>query len=111
MKFYGKVGFWIKDVEVSPGVYKSKIVEKQYLGEVTRNDRRWQVRQQQNDEMKVNNSISILSDLFAQQNFSSIKYIEWNGVRLKVNSVTLDYPRIKLEIGGEYNGENETESP
>lgn len=110
MKFYGKVGFWIEDVENSPGVYQSKIIEKTYFGDITRNDRKWQERQQQNDEMKVNNSISILSDIFAQRNYTSIKYVILNGIKLKVNSVTLDYPRIKLEIGGEYNGENSANS-
>lgn len=110
MKFYGKVGFWIEDVETSPGVYQSKIIEKTYFGDITRNDRRWQERQQQNDEMKVNNSVSILSDIFAQRNYTSIKYVILNGIKLKVNSVTLDYPRIKLEIGGEYNGENSANS-
>ena len=111
MKFYGKVGFWLKDVETSPGVYKSEIVEKTYFGDVKQNTRRWQEADQQNDRMKVNNTITILSDLFAQQNFTSIKYIIWNGQKLKVNSVVVDYPRLSLEIGGAYNGENAADTP
>lgn len=106
MKFAGVVGFWLKDVEVKPGIYKSQIVERSYFGEVRKNNRRWQQSDQQNDVLKVNNTISILSDLFAQQNLSSIKYVVWNGAKLKVDSVTIDYPRIDLEIGGAYNGEN-----
>ena len=111
MKFYGKVGFWLKDVETSPGVYKSEIVEKTYFGDVKQNTRRWQEADQQNDRMKVNNTITILSDLFAQQNFTSIKYIIWNGQKLKVTSVVVDYPRLSLEIGGAYNGENAADTP
>lgn len=111
MKFYGKVGFWIEDVEVSPGVYQSDIVEKTYYGEVKQNTRRWQEADQQNDQMKVNNTITILSDLFARQNYTSIKYIIWNGAKLKVNSVVVDYPRLSLEIGGVYNGENAPDTP
>ena len=106
MKFSGKVGFWLEDIETSPGVFKSSIVEKPYFGEVSKNIRRWQEGGQQNDQLKVNNTISILSDLFAQQNYTSIKYILWNGVKLKVTQVTLDYPRITMELGGVYNGEN-----
>lgn len=106
MKFSGKVGFWIKDMETTPGVFKSDIVEKTYFGDVFKNTRRWQEADQQNDQLKVSNSISILSDLFAQQNYTSIKYVIWNGVKLKVTQVTLDYPRITMEIGGVYNGEN-----
>lgn len=104
MKFAGKVGFWLTDVETAPGVYRSQIEERIYYGDVTRNERRWQEADQQNDNLKVNNSISILSDLFAQQNYHSIKYVVWNGAKLKVNSVTIDYPRLRLEIGGLYNG-------
>lgn len=110
MKFSGIVGFWISDVEIRPGVYKPYIEERTYYGDVTRNERRWQEADQQNDNMRINNSISILSDLFAQQNYASIKYVIWNGAKLKVKSVTLNYPRITLEIGGVYNGTNEVET-
>lgn len=110
MKFSGQVGFWMEDVEVRPGIYKSYIEERSYYGDVIRNQRRWQEADQLNSVMKVNNSISICSDLFARQNFNSIKYVVWNGVRLKVNSVTIDYPRITLDIGGVYNNENSPES-
>ena len=106
MKFYGKVGFWIEDVETKPGCFSPRIVEKEYLGDVSKNERRWQSADQTNDLLKINNTISILSDLFARQNLASIKYVIWNDTKLKVTSVTLDYPRLKLEIGGMYNGEN-----
>lgn len=111
MKFAGKIGFWLNDVEVSPGVFENKIVEKTYFGDVERNNRVWQQADQQNDQLKINNSISILSDLFAQKNLASIRYVIWNGVKLKVSSVSLDYPRIKLEIGGMYDGKNAPDAP
>lgn len=106
MKFSGKVGFWLNDVETKPGVFQSEIVERSYYGDVTKNVRRWQDVEQQNDQLKVSNTIHILSDLFVQQNYTSIKYVVWNGAKLKVTSVTLDYPKITIEIGGPYNGEN-----
>ena len=110
MRFCGKVGFWITDVETSPGVFKPKIVEKQYVGYMNKNIRRWQENDQQNDYLKINNTISILSDLFARQNYASIKYVIINDKKLKVTSVTLDYPRLTLEIGGDYNGTNSPDS-
>lgn len=109
MKFSGKVGFWIEDVETSPGVFQSKIVERTYFGDVTTNTRRWCEAEQQLDQMRVNNSISIVSDLFARNNYASIKYVIWNGAKLKVNSVVVTYPRLTMELGGLYNGENATE--
>lgn len=104
MKFYGIVGFWIEDSEVSPGVYKPAIVERKYSGDISRNGRRWTPDNRSNDELKIENTISILSDLFARSHFASIRYVVWNDAKLKVTNVTVDYPRIKLEIGGFYDG-------
>ena len=104
MKFHGKVGFWIDDVETAPGVYTPGIVEMNYYGDISRNGRRWVPEQRQNDGIKIENTISILSDLFARKHFASIRYVIWNDNKLKVTNVTVDYPRIKLEIGGFYDG-------
>lgn len=104
MKFHGKVGFWLEDVETAPGVYKPGIVERNYYGDISRNGRRWVPEQRQNDGIKIENTIAILSDLFARKHFASIRYVVWNEAKLKVTNVTVDYPRIKLEIGGFYDG-------
>lgn len=106
MKFSGKVGFWLNDVEVRPGIYKPGIVEKSYTGDIIKNSRRFQsVENQQNDNLVVNNRLSIISDLYMQKNWSSIKYVTWNNVRWAVNSIDIsNYPRIILELGGVYNG-------
>ena len=106
MKFSGTIGFWIQDVETNPGVFRSRIVERPYYGDVYKNNRSWKEVEEQNSMLRVDNTISILSDLFARQNFASIKYVVWNGKKLKVTSVKMDYPRLTLEIGGMYNGEN-----
>lgn len=106
MKFSGMVGFWVGDKKTAPDVWKPNVIERPYTGEVMSNFRRWNQTDHMNDELKVNNKISILSDLYAQRNWSSIKYIIWNGAKLKVTGVEVGYPRLILEIGGEYNGEN-----
>lgn len=106
MKFSGKVGFWKDDVETAPGVYKADIVEKTYTGEVLRNIRRFQpADNQQNKNLSVSSKISIISDLYIRQNWSSIKYVNWNGANWEVTSVDVgSYPRVVLELGGIYNG-------
>lgn len=112
MKFYGIVGFWEGDEEVedSPGIWKPKIVEKKYTGEVIRNNRRFQTAtDQMNDDLVINNSISILSDLYMKQHWGSIRYVIWNGVKWTVSSVEVSYPRLTLEIGGVYHGDDEEE--
>lgn len=106
MKFSGKIGFWIKDVEIKPGIFKPQIIEKNYTGDVLRNIRRFQsIENQQNENLVVNNKLSIISDLYLQQNWGSIKYVSWNGVNWQVSSVDIgSFPRIVLEWGGVYNG-------
>lgn len=106
MKFSGKVGFWYGDKEKTPGVYKPEIIEKNYTGDVLRHSRQFQaVENQQNDDLKNVSRLSIISDLYMLQNWSSIKYVLWNNTRWQVNSVDISsYPRAILELGGVYNG-------
>lgn len=111
MKFYGVVGFYEGKKEVSPGIFRPSITEKKYYGDVLKNHRKFQPSSTQNDEFTISNQISILSDLYAQQNWNSIRYVIWNGVKWKVTSVEINYPRITLEIGGVYNGTETSKTP
>lgn len=105
MKFVGVVGFWEGDKEVKSGVYRPSIVERPYMGDLPRNFRKFeQVSEKQNDDISVSNQVSILADLYMQNNLSSIRYVIWNGQKLSVKNVTIDYPRVTLEIGGVYSG-------
>lgn len=107
MKFHGTVGFWFEDVETAPSVYQSVVVERPYTGDVINHKRSWQNNGDQNDTLIINNQISILADLYMRQHFLSVKYVDWNGLKIKVTSVNVnDYPRVTLELGGEYHGEN-----
>ena len=105
MKFAGKIGFWFDDVETVPSVYEPKIIEKPYVGDVTRNYRRNQQESgKTNKNLSLNNQIDILADTYLQQNYHTVRYVLWNGVRWEVTAVEVDYPKIKLEIGGVYDG-------
>lgn len=109
MKFVGSIGFQENECEVSPGVWRPKIVEKRYVGDVLRNYRKYQQTEYQNDDLRLNNQISILSDLYARKNFAMIRYVKWNGVKWSVPTVEVNYPRLILEIGGVYNDSTEEE--
>lgn len=102
-KWYGLIGF-AETVEISPGVYEEKITEHQYYGDVVRDTRRLQNSSQLNDNVNISNNISIIADPFANNNFHSIRYIEYMGAKWKVESVEVQYPRLVLTIGGVYNG-------
>lgn len=104
MKFSGKVGFFIEDEETSSDVYEPKIVERPYTGDITRNYRKFNQSEHQNDDLRLNDQISILSDLYMKQNWPSIRYVLWNGVKWRVNTVEVGYPKLVLEIGEVWNG-------
>ena len=101
-KYYGSIGY-AETVEIRPGVWIEQIVERNYYGDVTRNQRRWQSGENLNDNLNINNQISIVSDPYARENFHAIRYITWMGSKWKVNTVEVNYPRLVLEIGGVYN--------
>ena len=105
-KFYGQLGF-VRTVEEpeDSGIWIEKATERDYYGDVNRVSRRWESGQKVNDDITVNNEISILYDPFVSQNIPLLRYVVWNGVKWKVSSVEVDYPRLKLSVGGIYNGE------
>ena len=105
-KFYGQIGFaqTVEEPEDS-GIWVEKIIERSYYGDVLRISRRWEAGQKINDDITVSNEISILSDPFVAQHIPWIRYVTWNGLKWKVSKADVDYPRLKLSIGGLYNGE------
>lgn len=105
MKYSGKIGFWHDDVEVRPGVWENGITERGYSGDILRNFQRWNNGENsKNDDLRMNNQISVIADLYLQNNLSSIKYVTFMGTKWKVNSVEIRYPRVLIEIGGVWNG-------
>ena len=104
MKYSGKIGFWIDDEELRPGVFKPHIVEKSYTGDFTRNIQKWDSNEHQNDDINFNNRIGILANLYLMEHLSSIKYLTYMGSKWKVKTIEVEYPRVFLEIGGVWNG-------
>ncbi len=102
-KFFGKVGY-IKTVEKEPGYWKATTIEKDYYGDITSNASRYQSNGQVNDDIVVNNIISIVADPYANENFQHIRYVNWMGTKWKVTNTEVKYPRLLLTLGGVYNG-------
>lgn len=102
-KFYGEVGFAIP--EQSHGVCADKIVRRNYYGDMLKVYSRVRNSGQVNDNLVLNHIIEIISDPFAMNHYSSIRYVKSMGVRWKVDSVEVAYPRLKLTLGEVYNGE------
>lgn len=102
-RFFGTVGF-IKMKEESPGVFVEEKKERSYYGEVYKDTKRSETGFGINDDLNINNQISIVSDAYANDHFWSIKYVVWNGVKWKVTNVEAKRPKLILSLGGVYNG-------
>ena len=102
-KFYGKIGY-AEQCEISPGVWDEVVTERRYSGDVIRLSRRMQAGANLNDEFSVDNSISIVADPFAYQNFHRMRYIHWLGVLWEISKIDVQRPRLIISLGGVYNG-------
>lgn len=103
-KFYGVIGY-AETLETKPGVWRPKIIEKNYFGDLIRNTSGYEPAGQVNDNLKIANQISIVADPYARQNFYSMRYVEFKefpGAKWKVTSVEVQYPRLILTIRGVY---------
>lgn len=103
-KFYGNIGFGIQ-VPREPGsdIYEEKIEEHPYFGDVIETISKWENGDHLNDDITINNTISIMADSFATTHCQLMKYVDYMGAKWKIKSVKLAYPRLTLTIGGVYN--------
>ena len=102
-KWFGKIGY-AETVETAPGVWEEQITVREYYGDLTRNTRRLQTADKVNDDININNELSIVSDPYAINHFYSMRYAEFMGARWKITNVEVQYPRLILSLGGIYNG-------
>ena len=105
-KFYDVVGYGVTE-EREDGVWAESIVERKYYGDVLRVARRYERGEQLNDNLNVNNQISIVADAYAYDHFFAIRYVRWMGALWKVTDVEVQRPRLILSIGGVYNGKEQ----
>ena len=103
-KFHGKLGYGITG-ETKPGVWVDQIIEKDIVGDFIKSNRQLENSVLVNDNININNSISMVADSYVTENFHLIKYVKFMGTAWKVKTAEVQYPRIILTLGGEYNGE------
>ena len=109
-RYSGNIGFYVME-KTSAGVIQETIKERHYVGDVVTNVRRWENGDGPNDNIQVQNQISIVMDEYAYSALHSIRYVTWMGAKWKITSVQIDRPRLVLSIGGVYNEQVETRAP
>ena len=80
-------------------------VEHMYRGDVITRSYRSQNGLSVNDNLSVSNQISIIADPYARNHFHAVKYVKWMGTAWEVTTVSEQYPRLLVSLGGVYNGE------
>jgi hypothetical protein len=107
-RFFDKVGYGIPG-EIVDGVWSDSITERAYYGDVldviTSNEESDKV----NNDIRLQQRVSVMADAFALENFSFIKYVSWMGSLWIVLSVRVERPRLILTLGGVYNGPRPTQ--
>lgn len=101
-KFYGKIGY-LTTVETVPGVWEEDIEERPYYGDVLSLSKKDQANENLNDDITLNQRVSIVADPFAYENFYKMKYLEFLGTKWKITGVEVNRPRLILSAGGVYN--------
>lgn len=102
-KFYGIIGYAVH-VETKPGVYEEEITERSYYGDLDRDMLKVQSTDKVNNDINVANVISIVADPFANQHVHEMRYVEFMGAKWNISNVEIQYPRLRLTIGGVYHG-------
>lgn len=102
-RFHGNIGF-SKTQESEPGIFVEVITEKSYKGDRVRSRMSWENGDGLNDDLDINEKISVIADGFARENFGNFRYAILDSVRWKVKSIEYVHPRITLTLGGVYNG-------
>lgn len=101
-KFHGAIGY-VSTEKTAPGVEQEVITERNYYGDIIRNTKRLEGGEGLNDNLTINNQISVVGDDFAYGNFGAIRYVTWMGSKWKVTNIEVQRPRLILSIGGVYN--------
>lgn len=100
-KFFGVVGY-AETTETRPGVWEEVCIERPYYGDFLRNFHKLQGDSKVNPDIDVSMDISILADPFAYEHYAMMRYVVLGGAKWRISSVEVQYPRLRLTIGGLY---------
>ena len=104
-KFAGMIGFaLVKDPGDDNDVWAEETKERFYRGSIPRNARRWENGVSVNDNVTLNNQISVVADGFFLEHYGCVRYAVMGGVKWKVTNVDVQRPRLILTLGDVYNG-------
>lgn len=102
MRYSGVIGL-AETSETVPGVWTPTITEKKVFGDVLQQSRRYDSGQQINEDLHLQNRLSVVYDSELLEKFTTAKYITWNSSKWKISSIEIQQPRLVISLGGLYN--------
>lgn len=105
-KYSGMLGVVSDSEETTPGIWESPSVKEiKATGDLLSYRKEFSVRDDStNDDVLVNNQVSVVMSKEVFDNLSNLRYLTMNGSRYKITSFDIQRPRIVLTIGGLWNG-------
>ena len=103
-KFVGKIGFSIESEDAAEtGIWAPAITEVKYHGDILNATYKWNDNSKVNEDLNISNKFSVVANSFAVENIGKMLYVEWHGVKWKIITAEVSFPRIILYVGGLYN--------
>lgn len=111
-KFSGKIGFVYEEYDDETGICGTKMVEKNYRGDILGASSRWSTNSVTiNGEYIPTNTVSIIASSDAIDECKFMKYVVYHGAKHKIISIdSTRYPRLKIQFGGDYDERFESTS-
>lgn len=100
-RFIGRVGFAM--YEEVDRIAREVYHEISYRGEYITSAVRWMDKQQINDDLTMENRISLIASGYLRKHLGAIRYVVIGEEKWKVTRVEMRHPRVILSIGGVYN--------
>lgn len=102
-KFYGAIGYALPE-EIKPGVVAyTNIAERMYKGDFVKRTTKWNPSDDLNDNLELQDDISIVADEYAYTHSNFMKYATLFGTKWRIKSISISRPRITISLGGVYN--------
>jgi hypothetical protein len=103
-KFAGKIGIQGDLIETSPGIWENPIREEKIIGDMERKPLRWRSGELSHDSATANHVLSFIASQKLLPDIMNVLWVEWNNKKWSVKNIEHEKPRVRLTLGGAYNG-------
>jgi hypothetical protein len=96
------VGFAAGTTETKPGIFEDSYVEHELYGITTRFSANFSQPEKEQTDFTLGYNLSLFADAYTFENFTNIRYVLFGGSKWRVSVVSVERPKILIELGGLY---------